>query len=152
MNETQRRRSSGTKAVITKKKLQGLKPRGKRSLHTSRVEIKEENTDDYFTVVHLSRVFGRIRSIFDYFGTTSVIVTTLVGNVFISLLPSRKEYRIGLLWPHRKRKLSHDYVISRSKYMRIDKNEALVIDGLISAAMRTLRKQHTDSHPHPELL
>ena len=107
--------------------------------------LENEDTEPYFTFVHLSRVFGRIRFILDYFGTTSVMVPTFIGHVFISLLPGRRDYRIGLIWPHGKRRLSHDYVISRSKYAKISKDKALIIDGLIAAVMRTLRKQQAES-------
>lgn len=89
-----------------------------------------------------SRILGRIRYILDQLKSNSVVIPTMLGDVHISLSSLEKEYRVALLWPHKKGKLSHDYKLCESTLIKADHGTTLIIDGLVSAALKTVQTRN----------
>lgn len=85
-----------------------------------------------------TRIIGRIRSMLDYTRSDSAIVPSMVGDVLIAHDRSRKNYRVALLRKSRKKMSPHDYLISTSSLAAVSHDHIMLIDGLVSAAMKSV--------------
>ncbi len=87
------------------------------------------------------RILGRIRLILDRTGKPAVSVSTILGDVLIARTTKRQEYRVALLWPKKKKpRAPHDYTVSHKHLEKAEKGVSLVVDGLVSAALKVVLK------------
>lgn len=87
------------------------------------------------------RILGRIRLILDRVGKPAVSVSTVLGDVLIARTVRKQEYRVALLWPKKKKtRAPHDYTVSVKRLEEAEKGVSLIVDGLVSAALKVVLK------------
>jgi len=86
--------------------------------------------------------------ILDRAGKPAVSVSTVLGDVLIARTSEKQEYRVALLWTKKKRtRAPHDYTVSSRRLQEAGSALSLVVDGLVSAALKGLLKTTGKEHP-----